>query len=209
MQSRNCSVWIVAAAALVLSVSALRAALPVDPDLSAPPSLAGQLLIATPLLRGPPFEHSVILLGQYNKDGAVGIVINRPLDRFPLAKLIEAFGADASGVKDSVMVFSGGPVDPEFCVVLHSAEYRNADTIDVDGRVALTNGSAILRDIGLGKGPRKSLLALGYAGWAPSQLDAELAHGVWDMMPEDPALVFDDDRTKVWSDATARYKSAH
>ena len=70
--------------------------------------------------------------------------------------------------------------------VLHSAEYRRPDTLDIDGRVALTIGPDVLRDIGLGKGPDKSLVAFGYAGWAPSQLDDELAHGVWMTMPEDP-----------------------
>jgi len=72
--------------------------------------------------------------------------------------------------------------------------------------VALSNGVQTLRDIGLGKGPRQSLVAFGYAGWAPMQLDNELRQGVWNIIPEDPALVFDDDRAKVWNDAMARYK---
>ena len=93
-------------------------------------------------------------------------------------------------------------------LVLHSAEYRRPDTIDIDGRVALTTAADVLRDIGLGKGPDKSLVAFGYAGWAPSQLENEIAHGVWVTVPEDPALVFDDDRAKVWSDALARHKAS-
>ena len=96
----------------------------------------------------------------------------------------------------SVRVFLGGPVDPQIGFVLHSADYRRAETIDIDGRVALSRRPQMLRDIGLGKGPRKSLVAFGYAGWAPSQLDDEIAQGVWDTVPEDPALVFDDDRPK-------------
>jgi putative transcriptional regulator len=91
--------------------------------------------------------------------------------------------------------------------VVHSAEYQTPDTLDIDGRVALTIAPDVLRDIGLDKGPRKSLAALGYAGWAPSQLDNELAHGVWITIPEDPALVFDDDRAKLWDDARARQKT--
>ena len=91
--------------------------------------------------------------------------------------------------------------------VLHSAEYRRADTLDIDGRVALSAAPDVLRDIGLGKGPSKSLVAFGYAGWAPSQLEDEMAHGVWVTVPEDPALVFDDDRAKVWADAMARHKT--
>ncbi len=206
MLQRDCRLWVIAAAAIVVSASVLHAALPTAPDVSGPTSLTGQLLIASPALRDPPFDHAVILVAQHNRGGALGIVINRPLGRRPIASLLEAFGADASGVTESVRIFLGGPVNPEVGFVIHSADYHGADTTDIDGRVALSAAPAILRDIGLGKGPHKSLVALGYAGWAPSQLDDELAQGVWDTVPEDPALVFDDDRSKVWVDALARHK---
>jgi putative transcriptional regulator len=199
---------IIAAAALILPATLLHAALPTQTE--APDNavwLTGQLLIASPQLRDTPFEHAVILVAQHSRAGALGLVINRPLERpRPIAGLLAAFGADASGVTDSVRVFAGGPVNPEIGFVLHSAEYRVADTIDIDGRVALTAAADILRDIGLRKGPTKSLLAFGYAGWAPAQLESEMAHGVWVAVPEDPALVFDDDRAQVWTDALARYK---
>jgi putative transcriptional regulator len=200
--------WFVAAAAMVLSVGVLHAALPsvTEPDVSGRTSVAGLLLIATPALSGPPFEHAVILVAQHNKDGALGIVINQPLGERPIASLLAASGADASGVTANVRLFVGGPVDPQIGFVVHSADYHGDDTVDIDGRVALSSGAQILRDIALGKGPRRSLVAFGYAGWAPSQLDDELQQGVWDTVPEDPALVFDDDRAKVWSDAMARYK---
>ena len=206
MRQRSCKLWLLAAAAMVLSASALKAALPTTPDISGPTSVTGQLLVATPALRGPPFERAVILVAQHNKDGALGIVINRPLDQVPIAQLLAAFGADPAGVTGKVRVFLGGPVDPNLGFVLHSAEYRDVDTMDIDGRVALNSGPQILRYIGLGKGPHKILVAMGYAGWAPSQLDDELKQGFWATVPEDPALVFDDDRSNVWADAMARYK---
>jgi putative transcriptional regulator len=200
--------WIAAAAALVLPASLLHAALPSQTEI--PDStiwLTGQLLVASPQLRDPPFDHAVILMAQHSREGALGLVINRPLERpRPIAGLLAAFGADASGVTDSVRVFVGGPVNPNAGFVLHSAEYRVADTVDIDGRVALTAAADILRDIGLRKGPAKSLLAFGYAGWAPAQLEIEMAHGLWVTVPEDPALVFDDDRAQLWTDALARYK---
>jgi len=198
--------WLVAAAAMAVSATALHAALPTSPDVSGPTSFAGQLLIATAALRGPPFEHTVVLVAQHDKDGALGIVINRPIEERSIANLLDAFGADASGVSGKVRVYLGGPVDPQIGFVLHSADYHSDDDVDIDGRVALTSGPEILRDIGLGKGPRQSLVAFGYAGWGPSQLDDELLKGVWTTVPEDPALVFDDDRTKVWTDAVARHK---
>jgi putative transcriptional regulator len=200
--------WFVAAAAIAVSATALHAALPTSPDVSGRVSAAGQLLIATAALRGPPFEHTVILVAQHNKEGALGIVINRPLEERAIANLLGAFGADTSGVSGNVRVYLGGPVDPQIGFVLHSADYHSDDDVDIDGRIALTSGPEILRDIGLGKGPRQSLVAFGYAGWGPSQLDDELLKGVWMTLPEDPALVFDDDRTQVWTDAIARHKPA-
>ncbi len=160
-------------------------------------------------MHDPPFAHTVILMAQHNRDGALGIVINRPLDMRPIASLLQAFGADPSGIADSVRVFLGGPVSPEVGFVIHTADYQRPDTMDIDGRVALTAAPDVLRDIGLGRGPRKSLVAFGYAGWGPSQLEDEIAQGAWYSVPEDPALVFDDDRSKVWDEAMARHNADH
>ena len=208
MVSRVSIRWIVAAAVTALSASALHAALPspTEPGVAGATSVAGQLLIATPALNGPPFQRAVILVAQHDANGALGIVINQPLGERPIAGLLQAAGANANGVKGSVQLYFGGPVDPRLGFIVHSAEYHGENTLDIDGRVALSSGVQILRDIGLGKGPRQSLVAFGYAGWAPMQLDNELRQGAWDVVPEDPALVFDDDRAKVWSDAMARYK---
>ena len=163
-------------------------------------------LDASPDLRQPAFDHAVILLARHSRGGALGIVINRMAEKRPIAGLLAAFGADASGVSDSVRVFVGGPVEPGAGFVLHSAEYHRPETLDIDGRVALTIAPDVLGDIGRGKGPSKSLIAFGYAGWAPGQLEVELTHGVWVMVPEDPALVFDTDRAEVWTEALALYK---
>ena len=194
------------ALAIVVPAAVLHAALPTQPDVSGRTSLAGQLLIASPQMRDP-FDHAVILMAQHTRDGALGIVINHPLDTRPIADLLQALGGNAGGITDSVRLFLGGPVSPNIAFVIHSADYRRDNTMDIDGRVALSDAADVLRDIGLGKGPKKSLVALGYAGWAPSQLDDEIARGAWVAVPEDPALVFDDDRAKVWRDALARYKN--
>ena len=198
--------WILAAAAIVLSAGVLHAALPTDSDTSGRTSFAGQLLIAAPALQGSPFERTVILMAQHSREGALGIVINRPLDERPIAGLLQTFGFDATGVNDSVRVYLGGPVSPEIGFVIHSVDYHLANTIYIDGKVALTAAPDVLRDIGHGKGPAKYLVAFGYAGWGPSQLDDEIARGDWYNVPEDPALVFDDDRANVWADAMARRK---
>ncbi len=189
-----------------MPTAALHAALPTDPDVSGRTSYAGQLLIASPDMREP-FDHAVILMARHDRDGALGIVINRPSDSRAISSVLKALGADGSGVTGNVQLFLGGPVSPNVAFVIHSAGYRHPETVDIDDRVALSDAAGVLRDIGLGKGPAKSLVALGYAGWAPSQLEDEIARGAWVTVPEDPALVFDDDRTKVWTDALALHKT--
>ena len=179
---------------------------PEQPDVTGPTSLAGQLLIASPDMRDP-FDHAVILMAQHSRDGALGIVINHPLGTRPIADLLQALGANADGVTGSVQIFLGGPVGPTTAFVIHNAGYRRDGTLDIDGRIALSDAADVLGDIGLGKGPSKSLVALGYAGWAPAQLDDEISRGAWVTMPENPKLVFDDDRAKVWTDAMAQYKA--
>ncbi len=198
--------WILTAAATLLPAAVLHAALPTDTEISGRTSFAGQLLIAAPAM-GEPFQHAVILVARHDSDGALGIVINHPLDSRPIARVLEALGADASGVTGSVGIFQGGPVGPDTAFAVYSADYHRDDTVDIDGRVALSEAADVLRDIGLGKGPRKSLVAFGYAGWAASQLDDELKAGAWIAVREDPALVFDDDRTKVWADALTLHKT--
>ena len=92
---------------------------------------------------------------------------------------------------------------------LHSTEYHGSHTLDIDGRVALSDAAEVLHDIGIGHGPKQSLIAFGYAGWAAGQLEDEIVRGAWVTAPEDPALVFDTDRSKVWTDALALYKNEH
>jgi putative transcriptional regulator len=218
--------WISAAAVLAVSATALHAALPTVPDTSGRTSTEGELLIAAPDLSAP-FEHAVIIMAQHNRDGAFGIVINHPAGTRPIAEVLKAMGgelgadsggelgtdsgagpsADASSVRHDVLMFLGGPVSPEIAFVLHSTDYRRPGTIEIDGHVALTGAAEVLRDIGLGKGPQKSLLAFGYAGWAASQLEDEIESGAWVTVPENPALVFDDDRSKLWADALALQKA--
>ena len=201
--------WILIAAAIFLPATLLHAALPTETDIPNRPWLNGQLLIASPQLRQAAFHHSVILLVRHSRDGAFGIIVNRPAGKRSMARMLKGFGLEATGVTGSVPVFFGGPVEQDVALVIHSIDYRRPDTLDIDGRVGLSDAADVLRDIGIGKGPNKSLIAFGYVGWDASQLEDELGHGVWVTVPEDPALVFDDDRSKVWADALVRQKSIH
>jgi putative transcriptional regulator len=179
-------------------------AAPPNTNVSPADPLVGQLLVASPDMGDPRFNHAVILIVQHSQDGALGIMINRPIGEQPVAKLLAAIGQDATGVSGSVRVFAGGPVEPWVGFVVHSAEYHRPQTTDVDGRVAVTSSPDVLRDIGHNAGPHKNLVAFGYAGWGPGQLENELAQHAWFTIPEDPKLIFDEDREKVWDDAKAR-----
>jgi putative transcriptional regulator len=191
---------------LILALLGVLASVTATPSdaAEATPSLKGQLLIATPAMRDPRFDRAVILMLQHDGDGAMGIVINRPLGERPLADLLAAFGDKDTKASASVRVFLGGPVQLEVGFVIHGSDYRRPETLDVDARFAATPSREVLRDIARNAGPMKSLIAFGYAGWAPGQLEGELARNAWYTAPADPGLVFDDDRDKVWEHATAR-----
>ncbi|HEY7244222.1 MAG TPA: YqgE/AlgH family protein [Xanthobacteraceae bacterium] len=191
-------------AAVLAAPTLLRAALPGPAEPSPRASLAGQLLVASPSITDPRFYRAVILMVRHDPRGALGIAINRPIEERPLAALLEATGEKNASVTGSALVFAGGPVQPELGFVLHSAEYRRPETMEIDGRVAMTNSREILRDIANHQGPAKVLIAFGYAGWGAGQLEHELEQGFWIAVPEDPALVFDHDRGKLWDDAMKR-----
>jgi len=161
-------------------------------------SLAGEFLVATPSMEDRRFERSVILLARHNKEGAFGLIINRPAAERPLSQLLEALGEKGSQVSGTVRLFAGGPVQPELGFVIHSPDYMGPQTLGVDARVSVTMSLDILKDIGAGKGPQKSLIMFGYAGWAPGQLEGEIARRSWTTVPADSKLIFDEDRSKLW-----------
>jgi putative transcriptional regulator len=167
-------------------------------------TLAGQLLIAAPSIADPRFYHTVILIVRHDKNGAFGIVINRPLGWRPVAELLAATGEDAPTAAGKLQVFAGGPVQPELGFVVHSADYRGEGTTIIDRHVAVTANRQALRDIGEGRGPAKAFFAFGYAGWAAGQLEAELERKDWFTAPEEPRLIFDESREQLWDEAMAR-----
>jgi putative transcriptional regulator len=189
---------------IVVPETFLNATQPSCGQISVGDSLAGQLLIASPTIRDPRFDHAVILVVRHNQDGAMGIVINMPTEERPLANILEMLGEKDTNVTGKVQLFAGGPVQPELGFVIHSSDYRETGTIDVNQHLLITSNSRILRDIANNKGPKKSLIAFGYAGWAPQQLDDELRRRVWSTTPADLNLIFDENREKVWDSANAR-----
>ena len=191
-------------AAAALPATLINAALSNTEPAPAHTSLAGQLLIASPSMGDPRFAGTVILMVKHDRNGALGVVINRPLRERPIADILEAFGEKSAGIEGRVRLFAGGPVQPGLGFVIHSTDYRRAETVDIDGRMAMTTTTEVLRDIANNKGPEKTLIALGYAGWGPGQLEGELKMDAWFTASADPKTVFDDDRDKLWDNAMAR-----
>lgn len=169
-----------------------------------PIGLAGQLLVAKDELRDPRFVRSVIYMVHHDTTGAMGLIINRPIGDAPLSELLEQAGSDGAEIKGQIRVHYGGPVESRQGFVLHTADYTIQGTEVVHNGIAVTARSEILRAIATGTGPRKSLFALGYAGWAPGQLEAEIQSGAWEIISADTALVFDDNAETKWERAMAK-----
>jgi putative transcriptional regulator len=165
-------------------------------------SLAGQLLIAMPQMQDRRFMRSVIFLCAHNEEGAMGLVVNKIIDTVTLPELLEKLGIP-SRLNTRRPVHAGGPVEEGRGFVLHSDDYREDNTLVV-GSMGLTATLDILRAIGRGQGPRRSMLALGYAGWGPGQLDTEMSDNGWLHVPADEAIVFDEDIADKWQRALGK-----
>jgi putative transcriptional regulator len=168
--------------------------------------LAGQLLVATDDLRDPRFHRTVIYLVRHDSTGALGLVVNRPLGDIPLARVLEQFGAQEREAAGTLRVHYGGPVEPGRAFMLHTADYAGRETQVIKDGVAVTAHPDVLDALARGRGPRRALFALGYAGWGPGQLEGEIGRGAWIVVPADEALVFDDDAARKWDRAMARRK---
>jgi putative transcriptional regulator len=166
--------------------------------------LKGQLLVAMPSMQDPRFERTVIFMCAHNEDGAMGLIVNKPLEELDFQELLEQLGIERSESAIDIGVQYGGPVETGRGFVLHTAEYEQSGTINVDDKVGLTATVEILRDIARNRGPRHSLLALGYAGWGPGQLESEIQQNAWLNVPADDGLLFDEDIETRWERAIAK-----
>jgi putative transcriptional regulator len=169
-----------------------------------PGGLAGQFLVAAEEMGDPRFARTVILMIRDDATGAMGLVVNRPVGAAPIARLLEGIGMDGAGVRGDVRLHYGGPVEPQQGLTLHTTEFSIEGTLRVTGGIAVTGNPEILREIGMGRGPKRYLVALGYAGWAPGQLQGEMKAGAWVAVPADEALTFDENYDTKWQRAMAR-----
>lgn len=156
--------------------------------------LHNQLLIAMPSLGDPNFSHTVTLVCEHNKDGALGIIINRPME-MAVGEVFEQLDLATQDLKlRNQPVLRGGPVAPERGFVLHPPEPGAAvydATLAVSDAIHVTTSRDILAAIARGEGPSQTVMALGYAGWGAGQLEDEILSNAWLTVPVDPAILFD------------------
>ncbi len=166
--------------------------------------LTGQMLIAMPQMSDSRFARTVVYLCAHSAEGAMGLVINRLFTALSFPDLLEQLSIPTTPNCDQIRVHFGGPVEAGRGFVLHSTDYVQDSTLLVDKRVGLTATVDVLRAIAEGSGPRRSLLALGYAGWTAGQLDNEIRENVWLNVAADDDLLFGMGIEEKWQRAIAK-----
>ena len=154
-------------------------------------NLAGKLLIAMPGMGDPRFEHSVIFLCAHSDDGAMGLIVNKPAADLSFSQLLDQLGIPHGEGSRDIRIHLGGPVEHGRGFVLHSGDYHGqGTTMKVDARFGMTATLDVLQALAEGEGPEQSILALGYAGWGPGQLEDEILGNGWLTCEATEALVF-------------------
>jgi putative transcriptional regulator len=165
--------------------------------------LKNHFLIAMPTLMDPNFFHSVTYICEHNDQGAMGIVINQPVE-LTLGEVVEHLGLPTSdGAQLQQSVYRGGPVETERGFVLHRPVGHWESTLSITKTIGLSTSNDIVEALATGQGPKHCLVALGYAGWGAGQLEQELAENSWLSAPADEKVLFDTDADKRWEAAAA------
>ncbi|MEZ5796034.1 MAG: YqgE/AlgH family protein [Paracoccaceae bacterium] len=164
--------------------------------------LAGKLLIAMPGLGDPRFQGSVIVICAHSAEGAMGLIINKPAGDLSFAGLLDHLQINRGDATREIRVRIGGPVERGRGFVLHSADWHGGEaTMRVPGGLRMTATLDILEALADGSGPALALLALGYSGWGPGQLEDEIQRNDWLVCAAGPDLVFSDEDPGKWAGA--------
>lgn len=178
---------------------------PPGTDVSSAADLAGRLLVATPAMTDPRFARAVVLICAHDEDGAMGVIVNRPIDDMSFPDLLDKLSVDFSAPpdpNDAIILRAGGPVERGRGFVIHTDDYTGGDTAGAGAPgVSMTATVDVLRAICSGAGPSRSIIALGYAGWGEGQLEQELTTDAWIPCPSDPEIIFSDRHDNKWAQA--------
>ena len=162
--------------------------------------LSGKLLVAMPAMADPRFAHSVILVCAHSAEGAMGLIINKPVPDLSFNSLLEQLKIAHDPQGRAIRVHFGGPVERGRGFVLHSTDYGGgAATMKIGGSFGMTASLDVLEAMAKGKGPDRALLALGYAGWGPGQLESEIARNDWLTAEANESVIFSDNDSGKWT----------
>ena len=167
-------------------------------------ALTGSFLISTPQMPDPRFEEQVILICAHSEEGAMGVAVNKPNPYFSLEEILRSAHLDVPDIP-LPQVYVGGPVELESAFVLYRSDYEVQHQLEISDSLALSRESKILEDISRGQGPASYLFLLGYAGWGPGQLEAELLADGWLSLPSNESIIFDIENQEKWRTAAMLY----
>ncbi len=167
-------------------------------------TLTGSFLISTPQMPDPRFEEQVILICAHSEDGAMGVAVNKPNSYFSLEEILKSSNLPIPE-RSLPPVYVGGPVELESAFVLYRSDYRVEHQLEISDHLSLSRESRILEDISQDKGPENYLFLLGYAGWGPGQLEAELVADGWLSLPSSDSIIFDINNDEKWRTAAMSY----
>lgn len=163
--------------------------------------LTGKCLVSTPTLGDERFERSLIYICSHTKEGAMGFVVNKKIKEFSFNDLANQLPITTLAPMAPMDLYQGGPLDKVRGFVLHSTDYLKGDSVVVGEGIAVSSSIDVLTDIAFGNGPKYNLIALGYASWAPNQLEQEIIRNSWLVVPSSPELVFKTKDEDKWQKA--------
>lgn len=170
--------------------------------ISEPDSLTGTLLVAMPGMGDPRFEQAVIYLCAHSEEGAMGLIVNKPTPEVQFSDLLGQLEIASGPDTRDIRIYYGGPVEGARGFVLHTADFESEGaTMAVDDGIGLTATLDVLEELAKGRGPKSSLLALGYSGWGPGQLEDEIAENGWLTCAARSDIVFGRANEHKWSAA--------
>ena len=166
-------------------------------------SFSNHFLISMPHMNDPIFSKSLIYMCEHNKDGSMGLIINKPLISENAAEIIQQTGL--AKINPTPEIYFGGPVNLEMGLFLHNTSYNIEGTLSVSKSVALTSNKQIVADLKNGNGPEEFRFSFGYAGWEKGQIEREIENGDWLLMPADDNFIFSISNSDKWQKAASQF----
>lgn len=152
--------------------------------------LSGKIITATPQMDDPRFRHGIILICEHDDEHAFGIILNKQIRNLSLGEIGEQLGISAASKTKNPPIYDGGPCQPERGFVVHSNDWADASSCDINDSLSLTVSKDIIEAIMNDNGPSKSLVAMGYSGWGSGQLENEVSNNIWLVGNADESLIF-------------------